>query len=257
MLPGFQSILDLAPTEQWRCSLRSKYNYIEIKVYNSWGSVIFIPSASCKLAVENRLCTKFRLALDSFVMRTSISYKLCCFRVGLWTRFWRSLWSPQNEIQHSVLLKLAHAASKRCRKSKSKGRITFCAPECFSWSTWHSAVGCVFRFVGSKFGKHHLHTTMKLFQDVPRIGSAKMLEDIYSMKSIPESILNTTFRDSFRCSLWFMPSRIPCSPCPLLGRNCRGDLHFVLMNCILNQIPSMQRKRRQVLGHYGLRTTKW
>ena len=111
-------------------------------------------------------------------MRTSISYKLCSFRVGLWTRFWRSLWSRQNEIQPSVLLKLAHAASKRCRKSKSKGRITFCAPECFSWSTWHSAVGCVFRFVGSKFGKHHLHTTMKLFQDVPRIGSAKLLEDI-------------------------------------------------------------------------------
>ena len=27
MLPWFQSILDLTPTEQWRCSLPSKYNY--------------------------------------------------------------------------------------------------------------------------------------------------------------------------------------------------------------------------------------
>ena len=68
-----------------------------------------------------------------------------------------------------------------------------------------------------------------------------------------------------RCSFWFIPtSRIPRWPCPFCGGNCKWDEHFVLMNWIWNQIPrlqkqsvGMQRKRRQVLGYYGLRTTKW
>ena len=42
------------------------------------------------------------MALDSFVMRTSISCKLCCFRTSLWTKFWPSLRSRQNEIQPSL-----------------------------------------------------------------------------------------------------------------------------------------------------------
>ena len=145
MLPWFQSILDLAPT--WRCSMRWNCRNNTIPEVLSF-------SQKRKLQVvqlQNRLFTKFRLGLDSSVMRTSISCKLCCFRTSLWTKFWPSLRSRQNEIQPSVLLKLAYAASKRCCRSKSKGRITFCAPECFSWSAWHSALGCVFRFVGSKF----------------------------------------------------------------------------------------------------------
>ena len=143
-------------------------------------------------------------------MFESISCKLCCFRTGLCTKLCLSRW---NKTQRLVLLKLAYAASKQCRKSGSliiKGRrlrewnktqclgqqkllepaclfhalqvqlyqvqllnvgavnqqSTLCfgnsndlccfkavsqikksalrAPECFRWSTHHSAVGYVY-----------------------------------------------------------------------------------------------------------------
>ena len=150
MLPWFQSILDLAPTEQWRCSLRSKYNYRN-KGIQFLRFCHFYPK--CKLQVGGWEQAVHKVSAGFGLVCHAYKHKLqvVLLQSRLPTMFWRSLWSRQNEIQPSVLLKLAHAASKRCRKSKSKGRITFCAPECFSWSTWHSAVGCVFRFVGSKF----------------------------------------------------------------------------------------------------------
>ena len=57
---------------------------IETNVYNSYIPEVLSFSQKRKLQVvqlQNRLRTKFRLALDSSVMRTSC--KLCCFRIGL------------------------------------------------------------------------------------------------------------------------------------------------------------------------------
>ena len=180
MLPWFQSILDLAPT--WRCSMRWNCRNNTIPEVLSF-------SQKRKLQVvqlQNRLFTKFRPGLfirrchdfnwfytshpqnsgavqcDQTATVETHAYnswgsvifqkrtlQFLLLQKRLRTEFWPSLRSRQNEIQPSVLLKLAYAASKRCCRSKSKGRITFCAPECFSWSAWHSALGCVFWFVGS------------------------------------------------------------------------------------------------------------
>ena len=94
MLPWFQLILYLAPTEQWRCSTRWNCRSCTIPEVLS-----FLQKRKLQVVqLQNRLFTKFRLPLDSFVMCTSIGCKLCCFRTCLWTKFWPSLRSWRNEL---------------------------------------------------------------------------------------------------------------------------------------------------------------
>ena len=94
MLPWFQLILYLAPTEQWRCSMRWNCRSCTIPEVLSFSQKRRLQVVQ----LQNRLFTKFRLASDSFVMRTSIGCKLCCFRTCLWTKFWPSLRSWRNEL---------------------------------------------------------------------------------------------------------------------------------------------------------------
>ena len=74
----------------WRCSMRWNCRNRTIPEVLSF----FQKRKLQGVQLQNRLFTKFRLALDS----TSISCKLCCFRTCLWTKFWPSLRSWRNEL---------------------------------------------------------------------------------------------------------------------------------------------------------------
>ena len=53
-------------------------------------------------------------------------------------------WNCRNNLRKSFL-----AAS--AERNSAQEKVALCAPECFPWSTWHSAAACVVPFFRSKF----------------------------------------------------------------------------------------------------------
>ena len=132
---------------------------------------------------------------------------------------------------------------------KQRYKSTSCAPTCFSWSTWHSAVGWVFPFLRSKFRvatalqhfQFHLRHTIVLlwdgdsFEDSPtetndsRDGTIWRLPPCFRWPKFQQS--RTTHKHHklpcWRCHL-FASCEVQMSRCKSQAFKLQSEKHFVI-----------------------------